>query len=90
MEELSYPTFGFMPVYIPISNLMLTPYAASQSYDDSESSLETGPDKVSEISDQDTQMKDMIFQLCESGNSWFPYQEGFWLRATSLKLLDDG
>ena len=92
MESDSYPgMLGFMPFYVPVAHFMAPPYAAPQadhSASVSEDSPESVPERVS--AQKDYGARQLFSQIYESGQTWYPYAEGLWLRASSLRLLDDG
>ena len=96
MENDSYQTgmMGFMPFYLPVAHFMAPPYAAPQADHPasvSEGSPESVPERVSETpSQKDFGLKQIFSQVYEGGNTWYPYEEGLWLRTSSIRLLDDG
>ena len=93
MESDSYPgMMGFMPFYLPVANFMAPPYGPSPpEHSASEGSPESVPERISETpSQKDVGLKQIFSQVYEGGNTWYPYEEGLWLRTSSIRLLDDG
>ena len=96
MEGDSYQTgmMGFRPFYLPVAHFMAPLYGPSPPDHPayvSEGSPESVPERVSETpSQKDHGARQLCSQIYESGQTWYPYEEGLWLRAISLRLLDDG
>ena len=96
MEGDSYKSgmMGFMPFYLPVAHFMAPPYVTSppdHPASVSEGSPESVPERVSEtLSQKDYGARQLFSQIYETGQTWYPYEEGLWLRAVSLRLLDDG
>ena len=92
MESDSYPgMLGFMPFYVPVAHFMAPPYAAPQADHPasvSEDSPESVPERVS--AQKDFGARQLFSQIYDSGQTWYPYAEGLWLRASNLRVLDDG
>ena len=90
MESTSQGMMAFMPVYIPVAPYMNAPYTVPYEEACVSSPPESVPERVSDApSDKDAAMRQTLEEISES-TSWYPYQEGFWVRASSLRLLDDG
>ena len=94
MEGDSYQSgmMGFMPFYLPVAHFMAPPYGPSPpEHSASEGSPESVPERVSETPSQKYfGLKQIFSQVYEGGNTWYPYEEGLWLRTSSIRLLDDG
>ena len=96
MEGDAYQSgmMGLVPFYLPVAQSMAPPYAAPQADHPasvSEGSPESVPERVSEtLSQKDYGARQLFSQIYDSGQTWYPYAEGLWLRASSLRLLDDG
>ena len=77
-----------MPVYIPVSTFMAPYVAPGGAYEPPEGSI---PESAQEVTSTDSlPEQDALVQAYENEGSWFPYALGLWVRATHLKLLDEG
>ena len=89
MENSCQGMMAFMPVYFPASPYMNAPYEAFDGEACASSPPESVPERVSDAPSEGDAVMQQILEKTVESSSWYPYQEGFWLRAGRLRLLDD-
>ena len=95
---LSSAMLTLMPVYIPVPSQYMAPYQPFPPGPESqapESVPESAPERGSShesapsLPDKEAAARANLEKVYEHANTWYPYAQDLWLRASVLKLLND-